>query len=417
QTMYNDFTIYSLRPNNTVLFWERAYLCVNNLRYIRKVSGDNSNIGAAAIVLECYTFQTITDMWGNVPYSQAAKLEEGIDHPAYDKQEDIYRSILNELRQAAETFDESKPAIQDGDFIFYGNLNCWRRFANALRLRVAARAAVKDPALAAAVFSEVLSNPDKYPLPEQVDHGAIYDAWDNNTPEPLASNYATRKNDYSVSELMIETLKELRDPRLPIYAEVTQAYASGSSAEPYKGYPTGLRTVALASQVSHIGERFVHKSDLLGISPMLRACEPYFAIAYANSLGIPTPGFDQQSAYVKAVELSLLENGLPSDSVDSYLAHGGKYDGSKSQLFTQWWISVFKHGIEAWSLFRMSGYPQGNHVASGSVYVGHNTPPIAFPYPTTEESLNAKHCAPEAARQIDQLWGKQMWWDVHDTIY
>src|SRR5574344_966974 len=86
------------------------------------------------------------------------------------------------------------------------------------------------------------------------------------------------------------------------------------------------------------------------------------------------------------------------------------------QLFSQWWISVFKNEMEAWSLFRMSGYPAGNVIAPNSCYVGHNTPPMCYGYPDSERNLNQTNCAAESAAEVDYFWGKQMWWDVRTGL-
>ena len=124
----------------------------------------------------------------------------------------------------------------------------------------------------------------------------------------------------------------------------------------------------------------------------------------------------QQAAYEKAISLSIEENGGSSSDVSNFLANGGKYDGTPKQLFTQWWVSVFKNGMEAWSLFRMSGYPSGNAIATDSYFTGHNTPPMCYGYPDTERNLNKENCAPEAAAEKDYFWGKQMWWDIRTGL-
>ncbi|MBQ0015543.1 MAG: SusD/RagB family nutrient-binding outer membrane lipoprotein [Bacteroidales bacterium] len=417
QMSVNEYTYYRIRASYDNFYWSYFYGVISNLRYVQQQTSANSTLHAAATVLECHVMQLITDVWGNVPYSESCRLAEGISTPAYDSQEDIYKSLIVRLKEASLAFTDENDDLLPDDLLFHGDIDLWRRYANALRLRMAARVAAKDKALASSVFEEVLGNPDLYPLPESNSHNVFYTAWSTDNPEPWAYNFVGRPSDYCISKLTVDILKSLDDPRLPVYASPSDAFLSGDSDEPYVGGQNGLRVTPNTYFISHIGNRFVHQTDFGGFAPLLRSCEPYFAISYAAALGIPTAGYTQQSAYERAVELSILENEIPADSVATYLAGGGKFDGTLEQLFTQWWLSVFKNGYEAWSLFRMSGYPTGNIVAPGSIYPGHNTPPMAYPYPSSEHDLNGANYAIHAACEVDQLWGKQMWWDVRDTIH
>ena len=71
----------------------------------------------------------ITDTWGNVPYSQAGKLEsEGTLYAAYDSQKDIYTEMIKELTDAVNTIDVSQPAFSSGDVIFGGKAEKWKRY-------------------------------------------------------------------------------------------------------------------------------------------------------------------------------------------------------------------------------------------------------------------------------------------------
>ena len=57
--------------------------------------GANCNQIAAAKIMKVWMTDIITDTWGNVPYSDVAKLEkEGLLYCKYDDQKDIYVSSL-----------------------------------------------------------------------------------------------------------------------------------------------------------------------------------------------------------------------------------------------------------------------------------------------------------------------------------
>jgi len=427
--MYCDEGYYLFRPNVNSTSWNICYRTASNLSTIinnESSKGEvdqNLNMLAAAIIFRAQIFQIATDRWGNIPFFEACMLgdaENPIAQPVYDSQEEIYSTLLQDLKFAVELLDEDGGELGSGDVLLGGDITAWKKYGNALRLRMAARMAKKNPTGAAAVFSEILSDLDTYPIPEGNEDNVFFTEWGGEYPEPWADYYNSRKLEYGISKLMVDTFYNLDDPRIEVYAKPTAEWSSGAVGVPkFNGYQHGLRTTAITSKYSAISDRFQDKSgSLTGFSPWLRSCEVYFAISYAASpaLNFNTPGFTQQTAYEKGVKLSLEENGISEADASAYMAAGGKFDGTLEQLFTQWWISVFKNGQEAWSLFRMSGYPQGNTVAPESYYPGHNTPPMAYGYPDSERNLNSANCSVESSAEVDYFWGKQMWWDVRSGL-
>lgn len=407
--MYTEEGYYDFRPNVNDNSWAICYLVAANLQAIIDREAEGSNMWAAATIFQCNIFQIISDRWGNVPYSEAGKLaKEGISSPKYDKQSDIYPDLLKRLKAAVAALDESGDALGAGDVMLGGDIALWKKYGNALRLRIAARIAAIDPTHAQTAFEEIAAAG----IPADNDDNIFFSAWGNEYGEPWADYYLTRQQEYGISSLMVNTLKNLSDPRLPVYACQTADFVAGvAGAEEYAGYQVGKKATASPAKCSKLGDRFMKKDGLDGFSPWLRSCEPYFAISYAASKGW-NAGMTQKAAYEKAVTLSLKENGIDDAAIAAYLAGAGAYDGSQEQLFTQWWISLYKNGQEAWSVYRMSGYPAGNVIAPDSKYPEHDVPPMAYSYPDTEANLNNVNYAPEAAAEIDYFWGKKMWWDV-----
>ncbi len=409
--MYTQEGYYDFRPNVNSSSWNVCYRTAANLQAIIDKEEEGSNMWAAATIFQCNIFQIVSDRWGNVPYTEALQLADGIAQPKYDKQWEIYPDLLKKLATAVAALDENGDDLGSGDVMLGGDIAKWKMYGNALRLRIAARIANVDAATAQGVFSSVAASG----IPADSGDNIFFEAWGNEYGEPWADYYQTRKLEYGISKLMVETLQGLNDPRLPVYAEPTASYLAGTSTVPYVGYQNGQEAQANTAAYSPLGNRFQNKSGLTGFSPWLRSCEPYFAIAYAASKGW-SAGMTQQAAYEKAVTLSLEENGISGDEIADYLAGHGAYDGSAEQLFTQWWISLFKNGQEAWSVYRMSGYPTDNKIAPSCRYPNHNVPPMAYPYPDTEANLNKANYQVEASAEVDYFWGKKMWWDVRTGI-
>ncbi|MCR4844386.1 MAG: SusD/RagB family nutrient-binding outer membrane lipoprotein, partial [Bacteroidales bacterium] len=320
--------------------------------------------------------------------------------------------LLKKLKAAVAALDPNGDSLGAGDVMLGGKIALWKKYGNALRLRIAARIANVASAEAKTVFEEIAAED----IPADNDDNIFFTAWGSEYGEPWADYYQTRQQEYGVSSLMVNTLSSLNDPRLPVYAEPTDDFKNGvDGAVEFAGYPVGKKQYANTSAYSALGAYFQKKDGLTGFSPWLRSCEVYFAIAYGASKGYNV-GMTQKEAYEKAVTLSLEEYGVSEADIETYMAGPGAYDGTAEQLFTQWWISLFKNGQEAWSVYRMSGYPAGNVIAVDSKYPDHNVPPMSYCYPDTEANLNKANYAVEAAAEVDYFWGKKMWWDTRTGI-
>jgi hypothetical protein len=128
----------------TAAFWGRRYdNPVRNLTDLITSTADdpqqiNRNLMArgARVLL----FHRLTDLYGDVPYSEAGKgYTESILQPKYDAQEAIYEDMVDELKAVRDSLDPAKPTYGDGDLFFGGDVQQWRRFANSLMLRIALR--------------------------------------------------------------------------------------------------------------------------------------------------------------------------------------------------------------------------------------------------------------------------------------
>ena len=105
-------------------------------------------------------------MFGDIPYSQALKGDENVSSPIYDKQEDIYLNILNDLKAANGLITASTPNIQ-GDIVFSGNMQQWKRVINTLSLRVLMSLSIKENDTKFEVkkrFAEIVNNPTEFPI-------------------------------------------------------------------------------------------------------------------------------------------------------------------------------------------------------------------------------------------------------------
>ena len=106
---------------------------------------------AIAKILQAYTFQILTDNFGDIPFSESLQGDVGLLSPKYDAQKDVYDGIIKLLNDGIALINVS---ATDGpttnDLLLGGDMSMWKKFANTLKLRVYLRLAYVDPTKAQA---------------------------------------------------------------------------------------------------------------------------------------------------------------------------------------------------------------------------------------------------------------------------
>ncbi|HSF55267.1 MAG TPA: SusD/RagB family nutrient-binding outer membrane lipoprotein [Algoriphagus sp.] len=398
------------------LYRGMAYFEDSRVNAIRE---GNNNLAAVSLIMKAFTAQQVSDMWGDIPYSEAFLLgSEGILNPAFDTQEEVYTQILSELEEANTMLNASSGAIGVGDFMYAGDINKWKKFANSLRLRVAMRMSIVAPQAAATVISEILGNPSTYPVFETNADNA-YLRWPGiatNNIEPWRQRLGvpTNKQDqYRTNHDLISRLVDMEDPRLPIYADKN---ATGI----YNGYRMGIGQSGFPlntqQNVSHIGNRYGY--DDRGFSPFMNAAQVWFIKAEAFERGLVAGG-NAREAYEKGITVSMLDNGIAQADIDKYLqnskvAWGAGATPNLEKIRLQNWIGLYKQSVEAWAENRRTDVPMLVNV-SNDYASNHNRPPFRMAYPANEIAFNESY--PDNVVQVDIFYGDQLWWDTRQGVY
>lgn len=161
--------------------WNNYYTTLANIHDIDKrleelcdAAGDNEiddKVKAQLVVIEAYKTFKITDMFGDIPYSEAGYIWYNTEEnrkPKYDTQESIYKSLLNELVWARETLNNNQTMTTLGneyysldayDVMYHNDYIKWGRIANSLILRHAMRMRDKDPDFADPLLQEAFDKP------------------------------------------------------------------------------------------------------------------------------------------------------------------------------------------------------------------------------------------------------------------
>jgi hypothetical protein len=361
----------------------RGDLYGNNLNGAQTLINNNAANPAytgIAKLLKAYNFALTTDMWGDVPYSQALQGLANI-HPAFDRQQDIYegatgiQSLFDLVREGLADLDKPsvlKPA--GDDFVYKGDLSKWRRVGNMLLLKFACTVSRKAPALATTVINEVLRkgpngsaaiavNTDDFAVPFGTAVG--------NTNPYYSYNVTNRPNDQMASTRFLDSLavnlKE--DPRLPRYFTTTPDNPSPThttSFGKFTGFENGSNATA-PSRTAAANNRSVYNTYVTGTSgeaPMrlLTNFQRCFILA-EMAIRLKTAG-DANALYQEGIRSSMELTGVSTSDINKYFAANPAIvtlrgdDANKiHQIITQKWVAWVGNGYEAWNDYRRTGYP------------------------------------------------------------
>lgn len=115
-------------------------------------------------IIRSYAFQRATDLYDDMPYSEAGGSFQELFYPKYDTQEEIYMNIMETLKNAAAELSEyqfqtdaQESKFSSVDILCNGDLDKWIRMANSLRLRMAMRLCHVKPDAALSTIKELIA--------------------------------------------------------------------------------------------------------------------------------------------------------------------------------------------------------------------------------------------------------------------
>ncbi|HEY4287778.1 MAG TPA: SusD/RagB family nutrient-binding outer membrane lipoprotein [Puia sp.] len=401
---YTDPDRYIFNNVSFTSLWSQLYgQSITDLNKVISIgeTQQNANYKGVALTLRSWAFQILTDAYGDIPYKQAGNIDSFLT-PAYDAQKDVYTGLLADLKTAQTLLDPAGPAIQ-GDAVYGGSIASWKKFVNALRLRIALRIADQDPTLSKQVLTDIQTEGGAY-FESNTDLAALV-YQDSPNQNPVSLTFDTRQ-DYRISKTIVDKLAALNDPRLPIYAQPTDDAPHG-----YTGVPNGLLTGDAnnlgLSKTSRPGDYFraPHAPAVI-----MSYAEVLFDLSEAVSRGFITG--DAADLYKKAVLASLDQYGIKDATVTgNYLAQAAVvYDPTnyKKSIGDQKWIALFGQGLEAFAEWRRLDYPLLAPAVAGTLG---GKMPLRFIYPGSEQSLNGASYKQAVQQQGPDLLTTKLWFD------
>jgi len=404
QTEYTEDSRYNQDINFFNGTWSTMYASVLKELDAAKTLVEGQDLSADIInnqkniidVMSSQVFAFLTDGFEKVPYTEAIG-ENSL--PKYDSQEVIYKGILETLENAANTFSVSSPSFTSGDIIYNGDVSKWIKLTNSLMLRYAMRIADVDLATATRYINLASSN-----LISSNDENALFTFETSLVrSNPLYRNYTPldgNRDDYAVSEYLVNTLTSLGDPRLA-------KFAKNASSGSIVGMPYGLSD----------NDATVLKPDVSRPNDNVRsATTPHVIISYAEVQLLLAEAYQRgiltgnaATAYANGVTASMNYWGITDAAAIATYVSNNAYDAAnwKMSIGTQKWVALYMNGFQAWNEWRRLDYPQLSAPAAAII----NSIPVRMPYPLSETTSNASQLELVTTNPNDMQ--TKVWWDVN----
>jgi len=433
QVQYPDEDAY-LRLDGTVTNGSFIFSYAQELKNFQAVidvakPDEQEMLWGPAQVMRSLIFGYITDVWGDVPYSQALKGDaaEATLLPAYDAQKDIYTGLFADLAEAATAMGAGPSAasaltpVGAADPIFAGNRLKWQRFANSLRARHAMRLANVDPTTARTQLNAAISAPGGL-IASNADNAQMVWPGDGVYDNPWAANNRTR-DDHRLSDRLMNEMLPVNDPRVPVYAQPTLA-----NANVYAGMPNAL-TAAQAATYSLTSSRpgrvfYANNRFCAGCTGLTGARFPSFVLTYAEVSFILAEAAERgwiagsaAAYYEQGIRASMAQWGVTDAvAINSFvavpaIAYQGGTPGLR-QIALQKWIALFGDGVSAWSEWRRTCIPETVKPGPAAVI---GTVPRRYQYSTRDHSVNATEVDAAVSRQGADNFTTRMYWDKSPT--
>ncbi len=359
-------SIYNISPDDVDNMWSFGFysgLMNNNYDLIIKSSSLNQKYyHAVAQILMANSLQRTTDLWGDIPYTQAFKGNDS-KNAAFDTQESIYNQIftlLNSSIAEIESGDAGASVPGSEDYLYSGDMDKWKMFAHSLKARSFIHLVKVNPAYYDSVINEIpnafAGNADNANVP--------FSASSVNSQNPTFQ-FNDQRGDITYDGYLQTLLKDAGDPRYAVYFDATDSTLLGS---------------LYGSKNSSI--------------PLMTFYELKFVEAEAQfQKGDKVAAAAAYNAAVKANLNYTIQNDSYAASVEKTAANITLTD-----IMTQKYIALFLRS-ESWTDWRRTGIPA---LTATSGNVNGDVIPRALVYPSKEIRYNSN--TPKGRTLSSKLW-------------
>jgi hypothetical protein len=371
--------------------WTNLYVKVmNNLVTLTKKAEANGNFNYAGIskILTAYSLGTGTDIWGDMPYSEAFSGNSNFK-PKYDAQKDIYTQIQALLDAGIADIAKNSGTVPAGDDLFYGGkMDKWTKLAYTLKARYYMHL-TKAPGFTAAAQAQLaLTALEKGMAASDDDFKMAYPGGPG-TENPMQQNFLSAST-IILASTVVDGFKTRNDPRL------TKMIAPATATGLYTGRQIGLPNIGPLESYSRPGNFY---AGAAANNYLLTYSESQFLKAEATF--IVSGATAAAPVYRDAVISHMTKLGVTSTEYEPYLTSRALTGSNALQMIIEEKGVADFLSMESFVDYRRTGYPALSPVLNALSAI-----PRRVLYPQVEIIANPQ--PQHAAKLTDRVW-----WDAN----
>jgi hypothetical protein len=395
---------------------------INSLIAKTDATGLGPHYSGVGKILKAYLLAMATDIWGDVPYSQAGQGLE-FPKPRFDKQEDIYQgnsslgiqSIFDLVKEGIADLKKATPTggfeLGSDDLVYYtgpgqsaqDRVDKWIRAGNTLLLKLAITVSNANAGLSKSIIDQVIAE-NMFIANNNQDLDVRFGT-DEGSQSPFYSfNVVNRPTDLMLSTRFLDLIKTLK-------AETYLGKLYTSPNNVFTSFENGANLTAPPAATRSKYNTFVTGPiNNVTLVRLLSNSQRAFILAEA-ALILSTAG-DPNALFQEGIRQGMLKAGMTESEVDTYFAANptivtltGTTEQKRKQIITWKYIANVPNPLEAYNDYRRTGYPELQPAlnASGD---DPSVIPKRFPYPPGETSANPNTPKPRPLTNQKVWWGK-----------
>lgn len=378
---------------------------------------------------KAYTLYYASLNLGDIPYAGVGFGEIGNVKPKYDMQKDVMLAILDDLDKAYTSFSEAEKTAFDGDIIFKGDKESWKKVITAFHLKVLINLSKKESDTDLNIksrFADIVknkslmqSNKDNFQLTYKDQSGMRYPFNDLTTNQ---CKYAM------LSSVLVDILKKYEDYRLFYFGEPSAAkIKEGIKSDNYDAYIGVDPSIPFGEVSKAHGAKLYCSPNLRYTSTEHPVGEPMVKIGYGEQQLILAEaclrgwitgnvsdyfkeGIKANMGFVRDITPEkYAHNRVITDTyISSYIDNpelqlSGSFDSKLNKIIEQKYVAYFlQHAYEAYYDYRRTGYPvlpinpgtSMNSTAPDKI-------PVRYRYSADEYSYNRENLEEAIKRQYN----------------
>ncbi|HEY0042103.1 MAG TPA: SusD/RagB family nutrient-binding outer membrane lipoprotein [Flavisolibacter sp.] len=388
---------------------------VNLRTLIKEQEAANPLYSGMAKIQMAYMISIATDLFGDVPYSEAAMGEANLT-PRFDKQEDIYQgnaalgiqSLFDLVKSGLADLDKNTGVFKPGsdDLIYKGDISKWKRAANTMLLKFAMQISNRNPTLAKSTIDAVIAG-NNYINSNAVDFEVPFGSTVGNQNPLYSYNFVnTFQGTLILSTRYRDLMYSLNDT-----VRLAKQYTKPNGV--FTTFDNGAALTAPALPPAATRSKYNTYLTGTGEAPirLLTFAQVNFILA-ESALILATAG-DPNTYYQAGIRAHMQKTGMTTAEIDQYfltnptvVTLSGNTETKRRQIITQKYISWVGNSIEAYNDYRRTRYP-ALALTQNAAGDNPNVLPERFPYTPNEISRNPNVPLVNGVRPQTDL---KVWW-------